>query len=114
MCCCSALVLFWFAGYADHRDLHVLTHAFPTLRSSDLRVVEEYPGFVENGQRRPPGESLFETMKNIGQHRGNDAGLSHQRLCLETLHVGNGEVVLGRIEQPTEWAFQRVGRDRRA
>src|SRR3546814_10443830 len=77
-------------------------------------MVEEYPGFVENEQRRPPGESLFETMKKIGQHRGNDAGLSHQRLCLETLHVGNGEVVLGRIEQTTEWAFQRVGRERRA
>src|SRR3546814_14920512 len=31
--CCS------FYGYGDHRELHVLTHAFPTLRSSDLTAV---------------------------------------------------------------------------
>src|SRR3546814_18647891 len=30
------IVLFFFEGYADHRDLHVLTHSFPTRRSSDL------------------------------------------------------------------------------
>src|SRR3546814_13401035 len=28
--------LFFFYGYGDHRALHVLTHSFPTLRSSDL------------------------------------------------------------------------------
>src|SRR3546814_641740 len=27
---------FFFDGYGDHRDLHVLTHSFPTRRSSDL------------------------------------------------------------------------------
>src|SRR3546814_3303478 len=27
---------FVFEGYGDHRDLHVLTHSFPTRRSSDL------------------------------------------------------------------------------
>src|SRR3546814_3356351 len=27
---------FLFEGCGDHRDLHVLTHSFPTLRSSDL------------------------------------------------------------------------------
>src|SRR3546814_15768463 len=26
----------FFEGYGDHRDLHVLTHSFPTRRSSDL------------------------------------------------------------------------------
>src|SRR3546814_18697577 len=26
----------FFLGYCDHRDLHVLTHSFPTRRSSDL------------------------------------------------------------------------------
>src|SRR3546814_14782239 len=31
--CCY---LFFFDGYGDHRDLHVLTHSFPTRRSSDL------------------------------------------------------------------------------
>src|SRR3546814_9894858 len=30
--------MWWFfcEGYGDHRDLHVLTHSFPTRRSSDL------------------------------------------------------------------------------
>src|SRR3546814_11646992 len=27
---------FFFEGYGDHRDLHVLTHSSPTRRSSDL------------------------------------------------------------------------------
>src|SRR3546814_8352013 len=31
------LCIFFFEGYGDHRDLHVLTHSFPTRRSSDLR-----------------------------------------------------------------------------
>src|SRR3546814_10994757 len=30
------LCLFCFQCYGDHRDLHVLTHSFPTRRSSDL------------------------------------------------------------------------------
>src|SRR3546814_2784185 len=29
--------VFFFERYGDHRDLHVLTHSFPTRRSSDLR-----------------------------------------------------------------------------
>src|SRR3546814_11969544 len=28
--------MFFFLRYGDHRDLHVLTHSFPTRRSSDL------------------------------------------------------------------------------
>src|SRR3546814_9865534 len=27
---------FFFYGFGDHRDLHVLTHSFPTRRASDL------------------------------------------------------------------------------
>src|SRR3546814_16239735 len=30
--------LFFVDGYRDHRDLHVLTHSFPTRRSSDLAL----------------------------------------------------------------------------
>src|SRR3546814_19347107 len=30
---------FFFKGYGDHRDLHGLTHSFPTRRSSDLGVI---------------------------------------------------------------------------
>src|SRR3546814_19596929 len=32
----SLYLVFFFEGYADHRDLHVPTHSFPTRRSSDL------------------------------------------------------------------------------
>src|SRR3546814_7150284 len=28
--------MFFFYWYGDHRDLHLLTHSFPTRRSSDL------------------------------------------------------------------------------
>src|SRR3546814_4290182 len=31
-------ILFCFSLYGVHRSLHVLTHAFPTLRSSDLVI----------------------------------------------------------------------------
>src|SRR3546814_20851447 len=30
------LLFFLFKFYGDHRDLHVLTHSFPTRRASDL------------------------------------------------------------------------------
>src|SRR3546814_19101069 len=30
---------FFFEEYGDHRDLHVLTHSFPTRRSSDLVAI---------------------------------------------------------------------------
>src|SRR3546814_10480669 len=30
------MYIFFFKCYGDHRDLHVLTHSFPTRRSSDL------------------------------------------------------------------------------
>src|SRR3546814_20522563 len=32
------VVSFFFYGYGDHRDLHVLTHSFPTRRSDDLEA----------------------------------------------------------------------------
>src|SRR3546814_20997411 len=31
--------VFFFYGYGDHRDLHVLAHSFPTRRSSDLTSI---------------------------------------------------------------------------
>src|SRR3546814_5956400 len=36
--------VFFFSWYGDHRDLHVLTHSFPTRRSSDLRISELLSG----------------------------------------------------------------------
>src|SRR3546814_13554488 len=36
VCSESLFGMFFFLCYGDHRDLHVLTHSFPTRRSSDL------------------------------------------------------------------------------
>src|SRR3546814_673233 len=36
------LFLCFFQGFGDHRDLHVLTHSFPTRRSSDLSVFDHH------------------------------------------------------------------------
>src|SRR3546814_2330171 len=35
----DVLFFFLFELYGDHRDLHVLTHSFPTRRSSDLLAI---------------------------------------------------------------------------
>src|SRR3546814_2151057 len=40
----SICVSCFFYRYGDHRDLHVLTHSFPTRRSSDLIVCQEPAG----------------------------------------------------------------------
>src|SRR3546814_10913107 len=84
---------------------------YPTLFRSDARceqrVVEEDPGFVEDQQRRPSVEPLFEPMEQVGEHGRYDAGLPHQRLGLEALGIGDGEIVFGRVEQTAEWAFER-------
>src|SRR3546814_1878609 len=37
----SIFPVFYFIRICDHRDLHILTHSFPTRRSSDLK-----PAFV--------------------------------------------------------------------
>src|SRR3546814_14152366 len=65
--------------------------------------------FVEDQQRRSTVEPFLKPVEEIGQHRGHDTRLSHQRLGLEALHVRNGEIVFGRVEQATERAFQRIG-----
>src|SRR3546814_11056910 len=38
----SSFFFFFFYGYGAHRDLHVLTHSFPTRRSSDLGIRRGY------------------------------------------------------------------------
>src|SRR3546814_14058657 len=54
MCC------FFFCRYVEHHDLHVLTHSFPTRRSSDLNgnlvgaaYMKESEGFVQKECRLP-------------------------------------------------------------
>src|SRR3546814_20118359 len=45
----SAFLLF-FSGYADHRDLHVLPHSFPTRRSSDLNTGYDLKDLFNGGE----------------------------------------------------------------
>src|SRR3546814_5197755 len=48
------LCFFFFEGYGDHRDLHVLTHSFPTRLSSDLRGRGRPARDAEIWHGRPP------------------------------------------------------------
>src|SRR3546814_1115098 len=51
--------LFFFYGFGDHRDLHVLTHSFPTRRSSDLSGV-----LIDHGHQGAQG--LIADIADIG------------------------------------------------
>src|SRR3546814_20031424 len=46
---CGRLFLVFFVRFCYHRDLHVLTHALPTRRSSDVHT---YSAAAEAGGRR--------------------------------------------------------------
>src|SRR3546814_6925398 len=47
---------FFCERYADHRDLHVLTHSFPTRRSSDLKGLRARPAHKARKVKREPLE----------------------------------------------------------
>src|SRR3546814_10380079 len=47
-------MLFFFELYGVHRDLHVLTHSFPTRRSSDLTTASCSGWPSGPGRPRPP------------------------------------------------------------
>src|SRR3546814_2948925 len=48
---------FLFECYGDHRDLHVLTHSFPTRRSSDLTAL------LESGDQAMDARFRFEPQR---------------------------------------------------
>ena len=78
------------------------------MRAREQRVVEEDPGFVEDEQRGSTVEPRFEAMEEIGQHRGDDTGLSHQRLRFEALDIGKCQLLFGGVEQPAVRPVERV------
>src|SRR3546814_12975160 len=45
-------ICFFFECYGDHRDLHVLTHSFPTRRSSDLPARNACASLVDHWDPR--------------------------------------------------------------
>src|SRR3546814_15797992 len=55
-------VTYFFYCYGNHRDLHVLTHSFPTRRSSELRGT-----CVAQGE--PPDDDRHELADHDGDHR---------------------------------------------
>jgi len=75
-------------------------------------MVEEDPGLVEDQQGWPSLEPCFKPMEQIGQHRRNHACLPHERLGLETSHIGKGELLLGRVEQAAIGPVERIGPER--
>src|SRR3546814_8652641 len=62
MCFVSILLCFFFYGCGDHLDLHLLTHSFPTRRSSELgldqlRIAEQFlVGDPARGHRMVAGD----------------------------------------------------------
>src|SRR3546814_15682361 len=47
---CGRGVSFFLLCYSDHRNLHVLTHSFPTRRSSDLQTARAMSGGSQGQQ----------------------------------------------------------------
>src|SRR3546814_622707 len=76
------LVFFFFYGYGDHRDLHVLTHSFPTRRSSDLSdslsSLPDAPRLVTPKPVSPNEESIERALRPkalqeyVGQQRARE------------------------------------------
>src|SRR3546814_12541226 len=70
----SVLAIFFYV-YGDHRDLHVLTHADPTRRSSDLIA---FPG--DNERQAQMGEHVLDMVAMFGLewHSGFSASYARQ------------------------------------
>src|SRR3546814_16734944 len=71
------MVSVFFCGSADHRDLTVLTHAYPTRRPSDLsRLTMKYPAFWLVGPKAS-GEVLSVAYAGEGQHQDTGSKMVH-------------------------------------
>src|SRR3546814_2590357 len=86
MCSIVVVIFFFFSMYGDHRDLRVLTHAFPTRRSSDLRV---------GRPEAAVGEALGEVFGD-GEAVPYRLAVDHQRR-----HLAGRAVLLDRSEEHT-------------
>src|SRR3546814_10999793 len=59
------LVLFFFLVYGDPRDLHVLTHSFPSRRSSDLPCKPPIAADYTARTKFCPNGSLYRSAVNV-------------------------------------------------
>src|SRR3546814_5861646 len=65
-------------GREYHRDVLLAQRLQPFADArGEQRVVEEDPGFVEDQQRRPSVEPLFEPMEQVGEHGRYEIGRAH-------------------------------------
>src|SRR3546814_12385678 len=64
----------FFSCYGDHRDLHVLTHSFPTRRSSDLNVNPIGPRGVYDEAKR------YAEAMTMAYHRHHDVDVRIVRI----------------------------------
>src|SRR3546814_1605103 len=71
------MLCFFFECYGDHRDLHVLTHSFPTRRSSDLRVGAPLPDRLAGVEQR-----VLQRLDAL-LHRGDHLGESGENENLQ-------------------------------
>src|SRR3546814_11559465 len=97
------LPCFFFYVYGDHRTLHVLTHSFPTRRSSDLsgyqemlqkeRTVES-SGRLENLSELARAMEDYETLGDFLEHvslvMDNDAADGEETVTIMTMHAAKG------------------------
>src|SRR3546814_6139921 len=88
--------MFFFYSYGDHLDLHVLTHSFPTRRSSDRPY-----------RPRPSSRAAFRHGGNRGCYvldRDESLGMAHR--AIDRRHRADADVALTvggrfRSEEPT-------------
>src|SRR3546814_7711337 len=75
-------MFFFFSCYGDHRDLHVLTHSFPTLRSSDLRETEGMRDGTDAVSDWPLLNALLNTAAGatwVSLHHGGGVGMGYSQ-----------------------------------
>src|SRR3546814_4749202 len=70
--------MFFFSIYGDHPDLHVLTHSFPTRRSSELRPEGPPPTCRTGVDRRRSYLELHHLVHHADAHREAGEAEAHQ------------------------------------
>src|SRR3546814_12671751 len=92
------LFFFFFYGYGAHRDLHLLTHSFPTQRSSDLRqqVLERF--LEEHAVVLLGHEAEVRRRQHVGKRA--ERVVERKRLDLEDVQAGAADAPVGkRVDQ---------------
>src|SRR3546814_15748916 len=87
------MLCFFFEGYGNHRDLHVLTHSFPTRRSSDLNSSTIQIDTLTVGVDGATA-TAFEMLPGMG----SGGGVGNGEGGSATLDIQGGSLTAGRID----------------